>query len=127
HNAVHALHDAHVIQHSEPSHHYEPEIDHFHESEHDSGLDHDNFNHHSPIDFATYYEEFLHIDLKNSDQTVLISELIPTYNLDYDFDVSMFSNNPIKITSFQKRGPPNGLVFKPNFSSIYLTTLRIRV
>lgn len=125
HTAVHALHDAHVTQHKESAHHYRTHLDHLHEN--DSDIEHEDFNHHSPIDFATYYEDFLHIDLKSSDQTVLISELVPARNLDYDFDVSMFSNYPIKITSFQKRGPPNGLVFQPNFSSIYLTTLRIRI
>ena len=127
HTAVHALYDAHVIQHAQTTHHNEVEVDHFHENENDSDIEHENFNHHSPIDFATYYEDFLHIDLKNLDQTIFISTLIPAYDLDNELDVSMFRNNPFKITSFQKRGPPNGLVFKPNFSSIYLTTLRLRI
>lgn len=127
HSAVHALYDAHVLQHAQIKHHNEIEIGHFHENENDSDIEHENLIHHSPIDFATYYEDFLHIDLKNSDQTVFISTQIPTYDVDNNFAVSIFGNKQFKITTFQKLGPPDGLISNPDFSSIYLTTLRLRI
>lgn len=127
HVAVHAMYDAHIVRHLDSSPHNEIEIDHSHGSENDLYTEHEDINHHVPIDFASYYKDFLHIDLKNTDQSMFISTLIPNYDIDYDLAVNMFENRLVKLTSLQKRGQPIGHVYEPKLSSLYLTTLRIRI
>jgi len=119
HSAVHALYDAHTVHHVDSFDHNGAQFDNFHE--------HDNVNHNAPIDLASYYKDFLHIDLKNTDQNVLISTLISDQDFDYDIAVEIFTNSPYQVTSHQKRGPPSGYVFLQDFQSLYLTTLRLLI
>lgn len=114
-HAVHALHDAHIIQHLESSYHNE---DH---------NENNNINHHVPTDFASYYKDFLHIDLKNTDQANLISKLISVQDIDYNLTADIAKSSLCKVTSHMRRGPPIGHVYESNLSYLYLTTLRIRI
>lgn len=127
HTVVHALYDSHVIQHSDTNHHYKPENDLYHENEHDSDVDHENINHHVPIDFASYYDDFLHIDLKTTNKDKLLSKITSNQDIDYVLDVDIVDSKQYVLRYQQKRGPPIGHYFVKNYPSIYLTTLRIRI
>lgn len=127
HTAVHALYDAHVIQHSETNHHYKPETDHYHEHDHDSDVGRENINHHVPIDFASYYEDFLHIDLKNTNKDILMSNITSNQDIDYDLDFDIVESKPFVLRYQQKRGPPIGHYLVTQHPPIFLTTLRIRI
>jgi len=116
HEAFHALYDAHIVQHVGLSHHNEKQSEHFYEQEYEPYVEHENLHHNIPTDLASYFEDFLHVDLKNTDQ-----------DLDYDLAVVIFKISPYEAISRQKRGPPIGNVFEPNFSFLYLTTLRLRI
>lgn len=127
HAAVHAMYDAHIVHHLDLSPHSEIEIDHSHGTENDLQAEHENIDHHIPTDFATYYKDFLHIDLKNTDQQSLFSDLIPEQDIKFDLSVNTATSSLYRISSYQRRGPPIGHVYEPNQSSLYLTTLRIRI
>lgn len=128
HKAAHALYDAHVIHHVSSSHHnYGTHIEYFHDHENDFYNDHENFNHGLPTDFASYYKDFLHIELKKEDQNVLISKIISAQDIEYDLTVDISQSSIYELKYHQKRGPPLGYVFETNFSSLYLTTLRLRI
>lgn len=127
HVVVHAMYDAHLVHHLGSSRHNEIEIDHSHGIENDLYAEHKDIDHKVPIDFASYYKDFLHIDLKNTDQTVLVSKLIPTRDIDYDLAVNMFEDRQVKLATLQKRDPPIGHIYEPKLSFLYLTTLRIRI
>jgi len=127
HNAVHALYDAHIVQHAHTTYHNEIQMDHFLENENDASCDHENIYHHTPIDFASYYEDFLHIDLKHTNKDILLSNLTSNQDIDYDLDVDIVENKPYVLRSQQKCGPPIGHDYITVFPSIYLTTLRIRI
>lgn len=127
HSAVHAMYDVHIVHHPDSSHHNEIQIDHSHKIANDLYTEHENVNHHVPTDFASYFKEFLHIDLKNTDQANLISKLISVQDIDYNLKADIAKSSLYKVTSHMRRGPPIGHVYKPNLSSLYLTTLRIRI
>ena len=128
HSAVHALYDAHIAAHHvDSSHHQEPHIDKFHYEGNCFYIEHEDIPHHIPTDLASYYKDILHIDLKNADQYTSISKLISAQDFDYDLAVEVFRNGLYELTAYQQRGPPNGRVFEPDFSSLYLTTQRIRI
>lgn len=127
HVAVHAMYDAHIVRHLDSSPHNGIEIDHSHGTENDLYTEHEDIDHHVPTDFASYYKDFLHIDLKNTDQANLISKLISVQDIGYDLTVDIAKTRLYKTTSHMRRGPPVGHVYKPNSSSLYLTTLRIRI
>lgn len=125
HVAVHAMYDAHIVRHLDLSPHNE--IDHIHGTENDLNAEHEDIDHRVPTDFASYYKDFLHIDLKNTDQANLISKLISVQDVDYNLTADIAKTRLYKVTSFMRRGPPIGHVYEPNLSSLYRTTLRIRI
>jgi len=127
HSAVHALYDAHIVHHVDSSHHQEPHLDKFHYEGNCFYIEHEDIPHHIPTDLASYYKDILHIDLKNADQNTSISKLISAQDFNYDLALDVFTNGLYELKAYQKRGPPNGRVFEPNLSSLYLTTLRIRI
>ena len=126
-NVVHALYDAHIVHHIDSSHHQEPHLDKFHSEGNCSYNEEKDVHHHIPTDLASYYEDILHIDLKNSDQDSSITKLISDQNFEYDLVSEISTSGIYDVVPYQKRGPPNGAVFDPDFSSLYLTTLRIRI
>ena len=127
HIAVHAMYDAHIVHHVGSSPHNGIDINHSHGTENDLYTEHEGIDHHIPIDFASYYKDFLHIDLKTTDQQSLFLELIPDQGIDYDLSVDTAKNSLYKLAAYHRRGPPIGHVYEPNLSSLYLTTLRIRI
>ena len=127
HEAFHALYDAHILQHVDLSHHNETQSEHFYEQEDEPYVEHENIHHNIPTDLASYFKGFLHVDLKNTDQEILLSTLISDQNIDYDLALEIFTNNPYDIKYHQKLVPPVGHVFVPNFQSLYLTTIRLLI
>lgn len=127
HIAVHAIYDAHIVRHLDSSPHNDIDINHSHGTENDLYTEHEDIDHHIPIDFASYYKDFLHVDLKTTDQQSLFPELIPEQGIDYDLSVDLAESSLYKFAACHRRGPPMGHVYEPNFSSLYLTTLRIRI
>ena len=127
HSAVHAMYDAHIVKHADSSHHQEPHLEKFHSDGNCFYVEHKDIPHHIPTDLASYYNDILHIDLKNADQNTSISKLILAQDFDYDLAVEVFTYGLYERTPYQKLGPPNGRVFEPDSSSLYLTTQCLRI
>ncbi|MGB3364479.1 MAG: hypothetical protein WBB48_06855 [Thermodesulfobacteriota bacterium] len=127
HSAVHALYDAHIVHHVDSSHHKVTKFDHFHEHQNDPHAEHKNVNHSFPTDLASYYKDFLHVDIKNTDKDNSISKLMFAQDFDYDLADDITVSSFYRARSHLVRGPPAGHAFEPNFSSLYLTTLRLRI
>ncbi len=127
HGAIHALYDAHKLNHSESSHHDYIESDIFHDYESGKYIEHENTDHELPIDLASFYNNFLHIDLKNSDKEDFFSSILDNgQDIDYDILLQITNNRLYVLTPVQKRGPPVDQVFETNLSPLFLTS-RIRI
>ena len=121
HEAVHAMYDANIMHQSGTSH-KEAHHEKFHLKGQCFYIDHEHNDHHIPTDLASYYSDFLHIDLKNADQQDLLSKLNASESFDYGFIQNIVWNSPFKLKSVQKRGPPDSYVPESNSLAIYLTT-----
>lgn len=115
------MYDANIMHQSGTSH-KEAHHEKFHLKGQCFYIDHEHNDHHIPTDLASYYSDFLHIDLKNADRHDLLSKVDTSQDFDYGPGALTVWNNPLELKSIQKRGPPDGYVFKPVFTPIYLTT-----
>jgi len=127
HGAIHALYDIHELNHSESSHHDYIESDIFHDHESGKYIEHENVDHELPIDLASFYNEILHIDLKNNDKDNFSSiSLVNGQDIDYDYLLQITNDRFYVLTTSKKRGPPVNQVFETNISSLFITS-RIRI
>lgn len=127
HEAVHAMYDAHILHQPGTSHQKEKHHVKFHSEDECFYVENEDVPHHIPTDLASYYSDFLHIDLKNADQHDLASNLNSSQDFDYDLDAVTAKNSFYQLKSLQKRGPPHDYVFKPDFSNLYLTNLSLLI
>jgi hypothetical protein len=121
HGAIHALHDHQAKHHGEESH------GHGHE-----GHDHDAVNEqavHHPIHFdtVTYFSDYLHVDLQNLQQTVLKSPALDTHDIDYPLAAVINPIQRYELASVQSRAPPDTRRLRPDKTSLYLSTQRLRI
>ena len=126
-NAVHAMYDAHILHQAGSSHLDEKHHVKFHSEGECFYVEHEDFPHHIPTDLASYYSDFLHIDLKNADKHDLAADLNSSQDYDYDLVAVTIHNNVYGPRYLQKRGPPTDYFYKPDFSNLYLTTLRLLI
>lgn len=82
HGAVHALHD-HQSQH----HSTEKSHDHGHEGHGHDGVSQEAVHHTIHFDAVTYFNDYLHVDLQNPEQTVLKSPVFETQDTDYTLTI----------------------------------------
>ena len=127
HSIVHALDDAHKLNHTQSSYHDFIESDYFHDHENDNLLDHESSHHEIPIDLATFYNDYLKIDLINYYENFQVSTLMESGQ---DIDYQLLTHLPFErlntFNSIQRRGPPNGQFFDNNLSALSINS-RIRI
>ena len=118
------MHDFH---HSQVKHHANNSHDHGHniqaqtsETAHD---DHSAFH----IDVVTYFNDYLHVDLPNAQQTYLSAPDLDIQDVDYTVPAVTDFNSPFDIAVYYSRAPPDQ--FRPftDKTPLYLSTQRIRI
>lgn len=120
HGAVHALHD-HQTQH----HGVEENHGHGHE-----GHDHESkqiVHHAIQFDAASYFSDYLHVELQSPEQLTFEAPTLDTYDIDYTITEVI---NPIPsygLISVQSRGPPDARRLRPDKTPLYLSTQRLRI
>lgn len=123
HGAVHALHDHHA------THHGANHQDHGHDhTEHDHDVVSEKTVHHTiHFDAATYFSDYLHVDLQSTEQIAL---KVPAFDV-YDIDniIMAASTQPLgyEWAAVQVRAPPDVSSFRADKAPIYLSTLRLRI
>lgn len=125
HEAAHAMHSCHVLHHNESTHHFSQTS---HVENHTAHYDEENFHHDMPLDVASYYEEFLHVDLNKVEQGAIISSNNAEPDLTSFF--AQTTSSPyerFELASLQARAPPMAQAYTPLESSLYLSTLRLRI
>lgn len=128
HKTVHALYDAHIIHHGETSHHNQVQFDYSHNNNGDHTFITDEDIHHGiPTDIASYYSDFLHVDLRHVDADSLVPLINLDRDIDYDMTADIAAQNRHELTSLQTRAPPIRLAHTQDHSSLYLETLRLRI
>ena len=128
HSAVHTLYEAHAAHHGNTSNHSQTKIEHSHinTADHAPPTD-ENVHHGVPTDIESYYSDFLHVDLRNADADLLVPLINLDQNIDYDALAGITAQNRYELASFLSRAPPDTHVYNQDYSSLYLTTLRLRI
>lgn len=121
HGAVHALHDHQAKHHGEESH------SHGHEG-HDHDAEKEQAVHH-PIHFdaVTYFSEYLHVELKSPEQTVLKAPAQDLHDIDYTLTDAINIAPRYELASVQSRAPPDMRRLRPDKTPLYLSTQRLRI
>lgn len=128
HKAAHALYEAHVLHHGESTHHSAVQIDHSHG--HDHGGEHardESVHHNAPVDIASYYSDFLHVDLRQTDSESFVPLISLDQDIDYDLSADISAQNRYELALLHARAPPDTHVYDQDYSSLYLETLRLRI
>ena len=126
HSIVHALDDAHKLNHTQSPYHDFIESDHFHDHENDNLLDHESSHHEIPIDLATFYNDYLKIDLINYENFQVSTLIESGQEIDYHLLTQLPFERLNTFNSIQRRGPPIVRVLNNNLSELFLNS-RIRI
>ena len=127
HDTLHAIHDSHAF-HQQDSHNRDG---HGHQRDHHEN-DHLNetvTNAHHPIaiDIVSYYSDFLHVDLRQTDSAPLVPVVDLDQDIDYDMTADIAAQSRYELASLRLRAPPDKHVYNQDYSPLYLTTLRLRI
>ncbi len=119
HNVIHELHD-HQAQHHSSQDHNHGHKGHNHQEK-------QTIHHPIHFDAATYFTDFLHVDLQTPEKIALKSPVFDTQDIDFTFasvaDISLQE----KLITVQSRAPPDMLRPWPSKTPLYLSTQRIRI
>jgi len=119
HNVIHELHD-HQAQHHSSQDHNHGHKGHNHQEK-------QTIHHPIHFDAATYFTDFLHVDLQPPEKIALKSPVFDTQDIDFTFasvaDISLQE----KLITVQSRAPPDMLRPWPSKTPLYLSTQRIRI
>ncbi|OUT89446.1 MAG: hypothetical protein CBB87_12365 [Micavibrio sp. TMED27] len=119
HSAVHALHD-HQAQHHGAENHGHGHEGHDHESK--------QIIHHAiQFDAASYFSDYLHVELQSPEQLSFEAPVLDTQAIDYTLAKVI---NPIpsyELISVQSRVPPDARRLRPDKTPLYLSTQRLRI
>lgn len=128
HKTAHALYEAHVAHHGDTSHHSQAQMEHSHSDtgDHTSITDED-IHHGIPTDMASYYSDFLHVDLRHADADSLVPLINLDQDIDYDLTADIAAQSRYELAYLQSRAPPDTHVYDQDYSSLYLETLRLRI
>ena len=130
-----ASHDTlHVIHNSYASHHRDNPIN----EEHAHSHDHDVSDHatnragisvHHPIslDVVSYYEDLLHVELQQARNLPFTPPSLLRDTVGYDHMAVLSTAKPHRLTAIQARAPPDTHIYIQDYSTLYLTTLRLRI
>jgi hypothetical protein len=121
HGSVHALHD-HQTEHHQVEGHSHSHDDHDHDCP-DKQADH----HPIHFDAVTYFNDYLHIDLQNPNQSVLKAPTIDTQDIDYTLMAVMSPIPRYELASAQSPYPPDIRRHSQDKTPLYLSTQRLRI
>lgn len=118
-------HDALQALHVQQEKHHGNAVDHHEHDDHDVQA---SVGHSVHFDVVTYFNDYLHVDLRDADQTALSSPIHDTHTMDY-FLVADIVSPPFSPSSGnQSRGPPDydWRMSHPG-TPVYLATQRLRI
>lgn len=116
-------HEVLQVLHTQKENHHSIPIEHADQDLHVSGT----FDHVIHLDVASFFNDYLHVDLKNTDSGTVNISAQDTVHFDYFIPAEniAFSIYPSNVNS---TGPPEYRDYIPySAQSIYLTTQRIRI
>jgi|TARA_R110000868_G_scaffold49101_3_gene158528 hypothetical protein len=120
HDGIHALHDHHSVQ------------THAHVHDHAAQGSDDKktqVSDHHPIRFdaVSYFNDYLHVDLQNSEKIILKAPAPGSQNVKFTTFAAFVSAQRYQRNSVQSRAPPNWQRLKPKNTPVYLSTQRLRI
>lgn len=128
HEAVHALHDQHANHHESSSHSNDA---HHHDNQHMASghADHavESIHHEIAVDIVTYFNDYLHVNLQNPDQTAFVAPSQDVQDLDFDITASFLLPQRYELALVQNRAPPDWQSATLNHTPLYLSTQRLRI
>ncbi len=121
HDGVHAMHDR------QSNHHDKEEHAHGHEG-HDHFAESEQAVHHSiNFDAATYFTDYLHVDLQNPNSVVLKAPTLQTQKTGFLLVAVNNPNQRYKSVLASSRTPPDWRWYEPDKTPLYLSTQRLRI
>lgn len=130
-----ASHDTlHVIHDSYASHHRHTPINEEHAHSHDHDISDHTTNRadisvHHPIsvDIVSYYEDFLHVELQQARNLTFTPPSLHRGTVGYGHMAILSTAKPNSLSAIQARAPPDTHIYRQDYSTLYLTTLRLRI
>jgi len=125
HGVTHALHDQHI------SHHQQENSGHTHGSDHVHNHDShslETVQHPAHFDVVTYYSDYLHVDLKNPQQSSFNAPALDIFKFDYTSGTDISPQPRYELAMVQSRAPPDDWrQFRSDAKPLYLSTQRLRI
>lgn len=126
HGSIHALHN-HQESHHQSHAASKDQNEHSHD-DHDHGTEMQASNHHSiNLDIASFYNDFLHVDLQKANQFTLNSSAPDMQDFDYMVSKTLPMPNLYELASVQSRAPPDWRRLHSKKLPPYLLTQRLRI
>lgn len=118
-------HDALRALHVQQESHHQDSVDHGHHG-HETQK---NVSHSVHFDVVTYFNDYLHVDLKNSDHSSLSASIRDTHTIDYMVVANIFPPFLSPTSGIQTTGPPPDYDWRMSLPStpVYLATQRLRI
>lgn len=121
HGSVHALHDHQSAHHGAESH------SHSHERHNHDCPDEQTAHHAISFDVATYFSDYLHVDLQSPEQPILKAPAHDVHEIDYTLATAVEPAQRYELVSTKSRAPPDTRRLRPDKTPLYLTTQRLRI
>lgn len=117
-------HDALRTLHVQQESHHQNSIDHAHH-DHDTQA---KASHSVHFDIATFFSDYLHVDLKNIDHVSLSAPTHDSHATDYMMVADILQPSLSPSSGIQSTGPPDydWRMFRPDIP-VYLATQRLRI
>lgn len=125
HDAVHALHDHQARHHGEQQAHEHhgghAAPDHAQQDEQQSARYSNHF------DAATYFSDYLHVDLQNPAKVLLKAPVLDAQDFDHPVPAVLNLMPRYAYASVQSRAPPDMRISLSGKTPVYLSTQRLRI
>lgn len=109
--------------------HIEQEKHHQDIASHDHDAYVQDFSGHSVhLDVVTYFNDYLHVDLKNADNVFLAAPSLDVHAVTYAFVTDSNATIPVPVSDTQTTGPPDkGWLASRTKLPVYFATQRLRI
>jgi len=127
HGTIHALHD-HSQSHHASNAHTGDAHEHGHTAHEHDQQSAESTHHAINLDVVTYFNDYLHVDLRSADQVVLAAPAQDTQDIDFTLANDLLPQQ-FELASVKSRGPPPDYDWRqrPSDTPLYLSTQRLRI
>lgn len=122
-HAMHAVHDSHLAGHHNSGQHSHDYHNHDHKHLPLPQLD---IHHPIRLDFVSYFQDYLHVDLKKPEQDRFRLQILDSDNFDLPLSITVYPKY-FELAVIQSRSPPLYQSRGPVHIPIYLSTQRLRI